>query len=148
MENQLHKRLEPIDVTVYIQTQSKQLPDAKPRLTMGKLHQIGDSVYLSYSEDETEMGITTTRYKVDQKALDRLTIIRSGDISMRQPFVTGEVTHGRYESPFGTFLMEATTKHTTFSWDGCKGEIKIDYRLRMNEDDLGRFRLLIKFEKV
>ncbi|MEX2104187.1 MAG: DUF1934 domain-containing protein [Bacilli bacterium] len=148
MDNQLQKRMEPIAVIVHIQTQSKQLPDVKPRQTTGQLQQMGDSLYLSYSEDETEMGRTTTRYKFERKTSQGLTLIRSGDISMRQVFVPNEVTYGRYESPFGTFQMETTTKHTAFSWDGIKGEIKLDYRLRMNEDDLGRFRLHIKFEKV
>jgi uncharacterized beta-barrel protein YwiB (DUF1934 family) len=89
--------------------------------------------YLVYKEQETEVSTTIKAYH------DKVTIIRTGAVRMRQEYVKNMSTEGKYEAPYGFFWMKTDTKR--IEWK--ENFLLLRYRLQMNEDDLGLYEVKI-----
>ena len=104
----------------------------------GELIKKGTSYYLSYQEEDPELGKTQHILKL---GIDQGVIIRRGAVSMRLPFILGEETSGEYQSPYGPFSMRIMTDLFNFNWSGRSGVIHLRYNLELQGETVGRFSL-------
>jgi uncharacterized beta-barrel protein YwiB (DUF1934 family) len=104
----------------------------------GELIEKGTSYYLSYQENDPELGMSQHVLKL---GTDQGVIIRRGAVSMRLPFILGEETSGEYQSPYGPFSMRALTDFFKMNWSGRSGDIHLRYNLELQGEPVGRFSL-------
>lgn len=67
---------------------------------------------------------------------DKVTVKRSGAISMNQQFMEGKKSECLYRHPYGMFAMEIETYHVSAEYkdEGKTKEVVIEYDVFMNED--------------
>src|SRR5699024_195648 len=65
---------------------------------------------------------------------DRVSIKRSGLISMHQQFVVNQISETMYEHPHGTFHLETFTKRINYetAQEQISGRLDIDYTVSLN----------------
>jgi uncharacterized beta-barrel protein YwiB (DUF1934 family) len=104
----------------------------------GELIEKGTSYYLSYQENDPELGMSQHVLKL---GIDQGVIMRRGAVSMRLPFILGEETSGEYQSPYGPLSMRALTDFFKMNWSGRSGAIHLKYNLELQGEPVGRFSL-------
>ena len=115
-------------------------------LTFGTLQNKGGTWYLRYDEVHNDMENVHTILKW---ALEEVFIMRTGKVKMRQRFIKDLMTVGTYESPYGAMQMLTTTKNMdhTYNEDTKEGSMLLMYDLNMNGNDIGRYKMEIKYKE-
>lgn len=126
-------------VKVRIQTNMKQQGQSLEQVCEGKFFQRARGWNLVYQEDLGEDQRVSTTVKM-QNGL--VTIVRTGAARMRQEYKIGEITKGKYETPYGLMWME--TKTDEIRWE--EERFFLSYRLKLNGEDLGRYEVAMKLE--
>lgn len=130
---------------------SGQTADMMEQQYLGRWMKKGNAWYLQYQESAEEMGDTASIIKVEP---GKLTVIRRGDVSMRQEYREGVCTRGTYGGPFGSMLMETDTKRLAFDCrneDGVAAAVAVldwVYVLYLNENRVGTYHTRIELKEV
>jgi uncharacterized beta-barrel protein YwiB (DUF1934 family) len=128
-------------VKVHIHTNMKKQQQTLKQNLMGKLAKRDDGWVLVYKEvTEDGQEIATTMKISRGQAL----ITRTGAIQMRQEYIVGEWTEGKYKSPYGMMWMK--TKADVVS--GTEQQIQLHYRLFLDNEDMGRYEVIIQLEPM
>lgn len=79
----------------------------------------------------------------------KVTIKRSGSITMRQQFLEGRQTESMYEHPYGSMHMEThTTDMTYHSMNELnQGKLFISYKVKLNGTNERKHELMISYSK-
>lgn len=112
----------------------------------GQRYEKAGSTFLSFSEihEDDEQKVNTV-VKIDE---EKVLIIRSGSVSMRQVFAKGKTTIGNFEYQFGTMQMETTTEHINYHFRNQtkKGKLDLAYHVKLQGQPSGRHRMTLLFE--
>ncbi|OEH93239.1 DUF1934 domain-containing protein [Bacillus solimangrovi] len=113
----------------------------------GMKYKKNDSLFLSFEENLEGIDKVKTIMKLTE---NELFIMRSGGVTMRQNFRVGELLAGSYQSPYGTMAMETKTERIHYQFNDKKREGKLDlaYRLKMQAEEAGRYRLTLTYKEV
>jgi uncharacterized beta-barrel protein YwiB (DUF1934 family) len=96
--------------------------------------------YLVYKEADHEVGEdVTTTLKVTAQ---RVQIVRTGAISMRQELVPGQRTTGKYAGSFGVMWMQTEAQMIDYTTDS----LRLQYLLKLNDQDLGLYEVQLTME--
>lgn len=112
----------------------------------GHLHQHDSFDVLIYNEsleDGSEIRNFLTIYP------DRVTIKRSGAMTMTQQFVVNHQTKSVYRHPYGSMLMETFTTSITYDPQDQlnQGKLTILYRVKLNGTEERKHQLVILYSK-
>ncbi len=114
--------------------------------TQGELYYKGGHEYLRFQEtlSETEKVQTTMKWNGRE-----LMLIRQGVILMRQPFIAGEETIGRYVTPEASWETRAKTDMLVVTWPLNKeqGQIELGYQFALQGQDTGKHYVLLTLEE-
>ncbi len=137
----------PIPITIYLKTdiQQGQEHESFELTAQGNYYEKNDSFFIRY-EERNEAGSVQTVLKI---AGDHAVILRSGSIKMRMSFYPGQVTNGTYESEIGILQLVTETvslAHLTRS-DDKEGKIQIQYKLKMQGDDVGLYNMSLTYKE-
>ncbi|KMK78223.1 DUF1934 domain-containing protein [Alkalihalobacillus pseudalcaliphilus] len=114
--------------------------------TSGLLFRKGSSEYLRFEETfgNNEQVQTTIKWNGQE-----LTLIRQGTILMRQAFVQGEKTFGRYVTPDISWETTATTEKVLVVWPKgkTKGKIHLKYHFLLQGQDTGTHEVRLTLEE-
>jgi uncharacterized beta-barrel protein YwiB (DUF1934 family) len=124
-------------VEMQIVTTMRKLGQTIEQTCLGKLGQKGTEWVLLYKEDLGDGQVVTATIKVES---GKATIIRTGAVRMRQEYVIGRWTEGKYDGPFGSMWMETKTERIEFTGD----LFALHYRLKLNGEDMGRYDVRIE----
>lgn len=101
--------------------------------------------FMEKTEDSGEIKNFITIQK------DRVTVKRSGYVTMNQIFQENRTTENVYRHPHGVFHMETFTRNIDYriSSDNTKGQLSIDYTVKLNGQEERNHKLeLIYAEEV
>lgn len=114
--------------------------------TRGELFHKGNQDYLRFKEalSETDTVQTTMKWNGHE-----LMLIRQGVILMRQAFVAGETTVGRYVTPEASWETTATTDKVLVQWPSGKrrGRIELSYQFALQGQDTGKHQVRLTLEE-
>ncbi|WP_134702444.1 DUF1934 domain-containing protein [Ammoniphilus sp. YIM 78166] len=128
-------------VKIHIRTHMKEQNQILEQNCSGKLFPKGEGWYLVYKEDLGENQLVSTTMKL---SAEMVTIIRTGAIRMRQEYIVGQWTEGKYEGPFGVMWMETRTESIEVS----EHRVSMKYQLKLNGDHLGHYAVDMKMEGI
>lgn len=79
----------------------------------------------------------------------KVTIKRSGTITMTQQFIVGQITESVYEHPHGNFHMETYTNSITYkpTENNNQGELVISYTVKLNGTNERKHVLKLTYKK-
>lgn len=79
----------------------------------------------------------------------KVTIKRSGSITMNQQFLVNRKTESVYEHPYGSMLMETATTSLTYNPINHlnQGKLTISYKVKLNGTEERKHKLIISFSK-
>lgn len=114
---------------------------------MNIIKQIGQYVgaknreVITFSED-TELGEVRNFITLQD---GKVTLKRSGQLTMNQKFILGERTESIYRHPYGTLHLEIHTKKMQYDRmeQGRKGKVIIQYDMIINGDQKRRHHLTL-----
>ncbi|WP_100405758.1 DUF1934 domain-containing protein [Bacillus solitudinis] len=112
----------------------------------GELFHKGNQDYLRFEEVLSEHESVQTTMKWDGQ---ELTLIRQGVILMRQAFITGKKTVGRYVTPEASWETVAQTEKILVQWPNGKsrGRIHLRYRFALQGQDTGQHEVRLTLEE-
>ncbi|MBP3952755.1 DUF1934 domain-containing protein [Bacillus suaedae] len=112
----------------------------------GELFHKGSQDYLRFEEALSKDETVQTTMKWDGR---ELMLIRQGVILMRQGFVAGQQTLGRYVTPEASWETVATTEKVLVQWPQGKsrGRIEIKYRFTLQGQDTGKHQVRLTLEE-
>ncbi|MDY7224313.1 DUF1934 domain-containing protein [Halalkalibacterium halodurans] len=104
--------------------------------TKGELYHKGTQDYLRFQEVLSDQENVQTTLKWDGR---ELVLIRQGDVLMRQSFLRGIQTSGRYVTPQISWESVATTESVIVRWPQGKqkGVIHLRYHFSLQGQDTG-----------
>ncbi|ABO51686.1 conserved hypothetical protein [Desulforamulus reducens MI-1] len=121
-------------------------PEITEMVVPGTYHRKNNCYYIIYKESAlTGMENTTTTLKVESKTV---TIIRNGNVSMRQIYEAGMERSSIYQTSFSRMDMTVTTRNIEVNLTDIGGSIKLDYELLLDHAPLGRNCLEIIVKKA
>lgn len=107
----------------------------------GTLHCKNNSYYILYKETAlTGMENVATTIKVEGNLVS---VIRSGNVSMRQVFEAGKVHSSVYQTPYGSMQMTVKPWNIEVDLTDQGGSINLEYELEMDDTPVGTNRLEI-----
>lgn len=110
----------------------------------GKGVQKENGWYLSYKEEMEGVGDVSTVLKIGKS---EVTLLRQGNLQVKQSFEKGQSSEANYNSPFGQFLMETHTRRLQIERDNDRPvHIQIAYQLWMNRQYAGDYELTLRLE--
>ncbi|KGA96047.1 hypothetical protein AJ85_19835 [Alkalihalobacillus alcalophilus ATCC 27647 = CGMCC 1.3604] len=114
--------------------------------TRGDLFKKGQSEYLRFEEKFGEEQTVQTTMKWNGH---ELMLIRQGSILMRQAFIAGETTVGRYVTPEISWETTAKTEKVIVAWPNGKkrGKIHLRYHFLMQGQDTGTHEVRLTLEE-
>lgn len=122
----------PVAISVWSQQRQKNGERQTFRTeAQGTLYQKGDAYYIAYRESEESLGNALTTIRVEGRTI---TLIRQGDVVMRQVLVKGEEQHGSYKTPHGTFELTTRTSQLAVTMSASGGRIEALYNIRLAGD--------------
>jgi uncharacterized beta-barrel protein YwiB (DUF1934 family) len=128
-------------VKLHIHTRMKKQRQTLQQNLTGKLAMRDDGLILVYKEmTEDGQEIATTMKVLPGQAV----ITRTGAVRMRQEYIAGKWTEGKYESPFGLMWMKTKAEVV----NGTDREIQLHYRLFLDNEDMGRYEVRIQLEPL
>ncbi len=112
----------------------------------GELFHKGNQDYLRFEETLAERETVQTTMKWDGL---ELMLIRQGVVLMRQAFVAGKTTLGRYVTPEASWETKADTDKVLVQWPQGKqrGLIHIRYRFALQGQDTGEHEVRLRLEE-
>ncbi|MFZ4453024.1 DUF1934 domain-containing protein [Salibacterium aidingense] len=136
----------PVDVKMTTNIKQKGEQDQVSLEAKGEVYQKNNFTYVNFKEDLDDIGEVSTVLKVGRQ---EITVIRSGSVSMRQRYLSGELTEGSYETPYGTLKTEAQTDQVAVIWSdsGNTGRIQFGYDLTLQGSVAGRYDVTISIEE-
>lgn len=112
----------------------------------GDLYLKNDHIYIRYEETQPETGRTTTTMKID---VDRMKIIRHGQISAEQTFLPGEWMNGYYQTVHGKMNLRLYTHYLHTKLDDCgNGLVEWEYDLEVMDDPAGLFTIKLTITDI
>ncbi len=120
--------------------------DAYEFTTRGELFHKGRQDYLRFEEALSDSEKVQTTMKWDGR---ELMLIRQGTILMRQGFVVGEETFGRYVTPDASWETTAITDKLLVQWPSGKtrGKIKLTYKFLLQGQETGTHEVRLTLEE-
>ncbi|MDT8860481.1 DUF1934 family protein [Alkalihalobacillus sp. MEB130] len=114
--------------------------------TRGELFHKGNQDYLRFQEALSENDTVQTTMKWDGR---ELMLIRQGAILMRQGFIVGEETFGRYVTPDASWETTASTDKLLVQWPSGKsrGRIQLTYKFSLQGQDTGTHQVRLTLEE-
>ncbi len=112
----------------------------------GELYHKGSQDYLRFEEALSEQDTVQTTMKWDGQ---ELTLIRQGVILMRQAFIAGKKTVGRYVTPEASWETTAQTEKVFVRWPNGKqrGRIQIRYTFSLQGQNAGQHEVRLTLEE-
>ncbi|NMB34405.1 MAG: DUF1934 domain-containing protein [Clostridium sp.] len=118
-----------------IQTSANKDKNKLELVTEGKYYKKGNAYYVTYKESEvTGMEGTTTTLKISDGVV---TLMRFGSVNTQFIFEQGQNHLSYYDTRHGTFTMKITTRLVSIDVDDGGGEIKVDYKLEIDDNKSG-----------
>ncbi|HBI02981.1 MAG TPA: hypothetical protein DDY49_03005 [Paenibacillaceae bacterium] len=117
-------------------------PESHREKYPAQLHQKGNHWFISFQE---EQGPSLLKISENE-----ITVIRRGQVTMRQPFRTGVLTSGTYINPTGKMFMETHT-HEIICEKDTQGEflgVMWRYDLRLNGQEVGQNRVTCYIRRI
>lgn len=114
----------------------------------GELYHKRNQDYLRFTEEFGVDSKVQTTMKWDGH---ELTLIRQGDVLMRQTFRSGESTIGRYVTPEATWETRAETEFVIVQWPTLqkpRGRIYIRYQFFLQGQQTGNHEIRLKLEEA
>ncbi|WP_216830097.1 DUF1934 domain-containing protein [Alkalihalobacterium elongatum] len=135
-------------ITVQMETTIRQGGE-KERLSLngkGNIYVKKGYTYLLFKEVHNDKVNVQTTVKIGE---NEVTIIRQGDLSMRQTYTVGEKTEGIYRSPFGYWQTTAKTHVCHYNWPAnkTKGKLQLKYDYFLQGEPSGTFDVTITIEE-
>jgi len=104
-------------------------------VTEGKYYKKGNTYYITYKESEvTGMSGTTTTLKISDGVV---TLMRFGSVNSQMVFQEGQKHISHYDTAYGAFTIGVLAHQVYVNVDENGGEIKIDYRLELDNNEFG-----------
>lgn len=117
-------------ISVRIDVRNLQRQDGEQNMinyqTRGYLYQKGQATYLQYREGAEGLEGVQTTLKLEK---NRVTLIRHGDISMKQVFENGLRDDGLYQTPYGSLALGTETSLVEMVLGFEEGRVRIFYDL-------------------
>lgn len=115
-------------------------PDIHREKYQAQLQQKAEDWFITFQEEQG-----STLMKISE---GEVTVIRRGQVTMRQLFRPGTETSGTYISPAGKMLMETRTHEVVCenNREGRLAQIMWRYDLRLNGQEIGQNRVTCKIE--
>ncbi|GBF12498.1 DUF1934 domain-containing protein [Tepidibacillus infernus] len=140
------------DVTLQVITYIRHPYGEEDRMTFqgkGKLYLKDESVYLRYEEQLEDLGKTATivQWKEAEKDSPVVTIIRQGDVSMKQVFEKGKTWSNAYLSPYGRLELEMITHQVKIEKEWLKGKIYLSYDVYIDQQKIGHYQVEIEYQE-
>ncbi|MET3506726.1 DUF1934 domain-containing protein [Halalkalibacter oceani] len=119
--------------------------DAYEFTTRGELFHKGKHDYLRFEEVLNNETIQTTMKWNGRE----LILIRQGVILMRQTFIAGETTVGRYVTPEASWETTAVTEKVFVQWPAgkVKGRIDLTYQFELQGQATGKHTVRLTLEE-
>jgi uncharacterized beta-barrel protein YwiB (DUF1934 family) len=111
----------------------------------GELFRKGEQIYVRYQEEQTAMGRTTTTVKLDGM---KLKVIRHGDVTSDQTFISGEWQMGFYETPQGLLELKTYTHQLETQLTEGFGVISWSYDLYVSGELSGIYSLDLTIQEA
>lgn len=115
-------------ISVQIDVRNLQKQDHEQNIinyqTRGYLYQKGQATYLQYQEGAEGLEGVQTTLKLEK---NRVTLIRHGDLSMKQVFEQGIRDDGMYQTPYGALALGTDTTFLEMVVGFEEGRIRIFY---------------------
>ncbi|GAE26850.1 hypothetical protein JCM9140_2954 [Halalkalibacter wakoensis JCM 9140] len=114
--------------------------------TRGELFHKGSQDYLRFEEVLSENESVQTTMKWDGR---ELMLIRQGAILMRQGFIVGEETLGRYVTSDASWETTASTEKLLVQWPTGKnrGRIQLTYKFALQGQETGTHSVRLTLEE-
>ncbi|HOM02232.1 MAG TPA: DUF1934 domain-containing protein [Acetivibrio sp.] len=118
-----------------VQTSENKDKNVLELVTEGKYYKKGNAYYVTYKESEvTGMEGTTTTLKISDGVV---TLMRFGTVNAQFIFEEGQKHVSYYDTQYGTFTMKVTARMVTINVDDSGGEVKVDYKLEIDDNKSG-----------
>ena len=128
-----------------MQTQDDDTNDVE-LFTEGQFEKDGDKYILIYKESEmTGFEGTTTTVEIEN---ERVSIIRSGNVSNQMIFLKGKKTTSYYNTQFGSLVIGVMADKMDVDITDEGGKIDISYILDINEEFIGQNNVHIDIKKA
>ncbi|MBM7853764.1 uncharacterized beta-barrel protein YwiB (DUF1934 family) [Desulfohalotomaculum tongense] len=115
-------------------------------VTTGSLFAKNNSIYIMYKESAVSgLEGTTTTLKVEPH---RVTLNRVGAVRQKQLFKEGTGCRGTYVTPYGSFKTRVQARKLEVNLTETGGSINLDYELELNQQKIGRNKLIITVKEV
>lgn len=114
--------------------------------TEGTLYLKDNDYFLRYKEvNQEELGEswTTIKWPITEQ---EVTIIRQGNIRMKQTFILHQEESGYYHTPLG--VLDIKTKTSYVQIDIENKVIVLDYELWVNQERAGRYEVNISYREI
>lgn len=113
--------------------------------TRGLLYQKGQATYLQYEEGTEGLEGVQTTLKLEK---DRVTLIRHGDMGLRQVFEEGKKDSCEYHTAFGSLSMMTETQGLEHALGMDEGRIRITYNVYFAGDLSSNNTLEVVYESI
>ncbi|OLO42239.1 hypothetical protein BTR23_03175 [Alkalihalophilus pseudofirmus] len=112
----------------------------------GNVYEKNGYTYLLFKEIHNDKMNVQTTIKIGH---NEATIIRHGDLAMRQNYTVGENTEGTYRSPYGFWKTNAKTHACTYKepTNKNKGLLLLKYDYFLQDEPSGTFDVRITIEE-
>lgn len=112
----------------------------------GKFYQKGQLHVLTFDEKTEDQSIIKNLITIHKH---KVSIKRSGPISMNQQFVLKQVTENVYKHPLGLIHMETFTDELIYKEhpNQTGGELIMEYRVKMNGQEERKHKLELTFSE-
>ncbi|NLP13495.1 MAG: DUF1934 domain-containing protein [Clostridium sp.] len=118
-----------------IQTSANNDKNILELVTEGKYYRKGNAYFVTYKESEvTGMEGTTTTLKISDGVV---TLMRFGSVNTQFIFEQGQKHMSYYDTQYGTFTMMVTARSVSIDVNDTGGEIKVDYKLEIDNNKSG-----------
>jgi uncharacterized beta-barrel protein YwiB (DUF1934 family) len=115
-------------------------------VTQGKYFKKGETYYVTYKESEvTGMEGTTTTLKIEEGIV---TLMRFGSVNSQLIFEQGRKHISYYDTTYGAFTIGVVANNVDVSIDDNGGEVKVDYRLEIDNNGSGDSEFHMKIQTL
>ena len=99
---------------------------------------------ISFIEKANELGNVENLITIRP---NKINIKRSGKVEMNQQFIQGKQTECLYRHPYGSFLLEITTKSITHQSlaDDKEGKVIIQYDVKLDKEESRHHHLTLTY---
>jgi uncharacterized beta-barrel protein YwiB (DUF1934 family) len=137
----------PVSVKLVTEVRDGSQTDTTTLQANGQLFEKNGNQFLSYEEKLEDIGSVRTLVKLSE---EQVLIMRSGDVSMRQSFEKGEVTHGHYEHAYGRMQLITQTENINIQVkeSPVRGKLLLTYVLTVQGERAGRYKLTLTYREL